>query len=116
MTGLPFVFATWALGKSFAARATPAERLELINLLTRARDRGLARLDEIAAREAAAGRLGPGGESSAGALSMYFRNCLQYDLADQEIAGLQRFHELCVQHAIIPTGLASPVAAAGKGE
>lgn len=116
MTGLPFVFATWALSKSFAARATPAERRELIQLLTHARDRGLARLEMIAEREAAAGRLGPGGESSAAALRMYFRKCLQYVLSDKEMAGLQRFHELCLQHAVIPTGLASPIAAAGKGE
>jgi chorismate dehydratase len=116
MTGRPFVFAAWALGKSFAGRATPSEKSDLIHLLTQARDRGLANLDAIAAREAAAGRLGPGGETSAAGIRMYFRDCLQYVLSEKEMAGLQLFYELCLKHAIFPAGQAPTIAAAGKGE
>ncbi len=115
-TGLPFVFAVWALGKSFVQRASASEQADLIHRLTRARDHGLANLEAIAVREAAAGRLGPGGENSSAALQHYFRDCLLYVLTEKETAGLQRFFELCLRHAICPAGYPPPLTVAGKGE
>jgi chorismate dehydratase len=113
LTGLPFVFAAWALGRGFAQRATPAAQAELKRLLRRSREHGLARLPELAAREAAAGRLGPGGRATPEALQYYFRECLQYTLGPREMAGLQRFHELCLLHAVCPPGQPLRLDAAG---
>lgn len=104
MTGLPFVFAVWVLGRGFAARATAAERDGLVALLREARDVGLTRLDRLAARAAAEGRLGPGGECSAAALAAYFGRSMCYRLGAAELAGLHRFHTLCVRHQIVPAG------------
>ena len=78
----------------------------MIDLLTEARDYGLANLAKIAAREAAAGRLGHRGEASREALDYYFRHSLQYVLGADEMAGLHRFHELCIKHGVVPDGAA----------
>ncbi len=106
MTGLPFVFAAWVLGRGFAGRTPGAEQARLARLLTDSRDLGLAHLDELAERAAAQGRLGPGGEASAGAIRRYFRHSLRFVLGEKELAGLRRFQELCVKHAICPPGRA----------
>ncbi|MEN8008209.1 MAG: menaquinone biosynthesis protein [Candidatus Krumholzibacteriota bacterium] len=106
LTGLPFVFAAWAVAPGFAEKAGEKGVSELTDLLTTARDHGLARLDEIAAREAAAGRLGHRGEATSEALDYYFRHSLRYVLGDEEMAGLRRFHELCVKHGVVPDGAA----------
>jgi chorismate dehydratase len=115
-TGVPFVFAGWVLGQAFRKRATQVERTHLIDLLTQARDHGLDQLDSLAAREAAAGRLGPGGEATVAALSYYFRDCLRFVLGAKEMAGLHRFGQLCVEHAICPPGRTLRLAAAGQGD
>ncbi len=115
MTGLPFVFAVWALGRPFAADATPARRSELVDLLVRARDEGLRRLDDLARQAAAEGMAGPGGEISAAAIAAYLRDHLRYVLGERELAGLRRFHELCVRHAVCPPGRPIEVAVASRG-
>ncbi len=104
LTGLPFVFAAWAVAPGFPEKAGDEGIRELIDLLTRARDHGLAHLEEIAVREAAGGRLGHGGEATAEALDYYFRHSLRYVLGEEEMAGLHRFHELCVKHGVVPDG------------
>ncbi len=104
MTGLPFVFAVWALGKRFAARASDEEKSELRILLGRSCAEGLKRLDILAARAATEGRLGPDGVSSAEAIHGYFGTSLRYVLGERELAGLRRFHTLCVRHDICPAG------------
>ena len=106
LTGLPFVFAAWAVAPGFPEKVGDEGIQELTDLLTRARDHGLARLDEIAAREAAAGRLGHKGEATAEALDYYFRHSLRYVLGDEEMAGILRFHEFCVKHGVVPDGAA----------
>jgi chorismate dehydratase len=106
LTGLPFVFAAWAVAPGFPEKVGNEGLRELTNLLTRARDHGLAHLDEIAAREAAAGRLGHRGEATVEALDYYFRHSLCYVLGDEEMAGLRRFHEFCVKHGVVPDGAA----------
>ncbi|MBU0740946.1 menaquinone biosynthesis protein [bacterium] len=104
MTGLPFVFAVWALGRRFVTGAGVAEREELVALLTRSRDLGLSRIDELAARAAAEGCLGPGGVCSADVIRGFFAESMCYALGEREMAGLRRFHTLCVRHAICPPG------------
>lgn len=102
LTGLPFVFAAWAAAPGFAGRAGEAGVRELDALLVQAREYGLGRLPELAAREAAAGALGPGGEQTAAALESYFRHSLRYRVGEAELAGIRRFHELGVRHGLLP--------------
>ena len=102
MTGLPFIFAAWACSSRLVAEATPQEIRDLGDLLTTARDYGLARLEELAIREAAAGKLGRAGEASAAAIDYYFRKSLRFILGEREMAGLHRFKELCVVHGLAP--------------
>jgi len=109
LTGLPFVFAAWAVAPGFPARAGDDGLRELTDLLIRARDYGLAHLDEIAFREAAAGKLGHRGEATSEALDYYFRHSLRYVLGEEEMAGLRRFHELCVKHGVVPDGAAPSI-------
>ena len=104
MTGLPFVFAVWVVGDGFALRSDAAEREALTWLLQDAKAVGLARIDALADRAVAEGRLGPGGSRSREAIIHYFRESMCYDLGARELAGLQRFHRLCVKHRIIPDG------------
>jgi chorismate dehydratase len=116
LTGLPFVFAVWVLGRGFAGRASAPERARLCRLLRESRDTGVASIDALAARAAAEGCLGPGGEANEAAIRRYFRQSLLFDLGDQEMAGLLRFHELCLRHAICPPGRAPALAALAEGE
>jgi len=102
LTGLPFVFAAWAAAPGFAERAGEAGVRELDALLVQAREYGLARLPELAAREAAGGALGPGGQTGAAAIESYFRRSLRYPLGEAELAGIRRFHELGVRHGLLP--------------
>ena len=113
-TGLPFVFAAWVFGPRFAETASAAAKDELSGLLTRSRDRGLANLAVIAEREAARGRLGRGGEATPAAVQGYLGESLRYIVGDREQAGLRRFHELCVKHAVVPPGRPTLLAAAGN--
>ena len=106
-TGLPFVFATWTMSPGFPERAGEEGVRDLGALLDRVRNRGCERLDAIAAREAAAGRLGRGGVATPEAVGDYFRHSLRYVLGEQELAGLRRFRELCLKHEII-TAAPSP--------
>lgn len=101
LTGLPFVFAAWAAAPDFPEKAGRENLRTLIDLLTEARDHGLAHLEEIVSREAAAGRLGHRGEATVEALDYYFRHSLQYVLGEEEMAGLRRFHELCIKHGVV---------------
>ena len=104
MTGLPFVFAMWAIGRRFAKRASAADRSDLGDLMGRSCAEGLKRLDVLAARAVTEGRLGPGGVSSVEAIRGYFGRSLRYEVGKRELAGLRRFHTLCVRHDICPAG------------
>ncbi|HJT35173.1 MAG TPA: menaquinone biosynthesis protein [Pirellulales bacterium] len=80
-TELPFVFAMWV--------ARPGVELAgLAELLSQARDLGLANLDEIAEREAA-----PLGLSPPQCIA-YLRDNLYFHLGPREQAGLERFRQL----------------------
>lgn len=104
LTGLPFVFAAWAAAPDLVERRGLDEACALGALLTAARDRGLARLDEIAAEQAAAGRLGRGGEASAAAIAYYYRQSLRFVLDERARRGMERFRELAQIHEVIPAG------------
>lgn len=80
-TDLPFVFAMWVARPS-------VELAGLAELLSQARDLGLANLDEIAEREAA-----PLGLSRPQCLA-YLRDNLYFYLGPREQAGLERFRQL----------------------
>jgi chorismate dehydratase len=90
-TGLPFVFAMWI--------ARPGvDACEVAAVLSSARDNGLHRLAEIAARE------GPlVGVTHESAIA-YFRDNLHFVLGDEERAGLRKFYSLCVKHGLAPAG------------
>ncbi len=83
LTGLPFVFAVWAVRRSFARRH-PERVRAAAELLRRSKAAGLRRLDRIARTAADALELPT---ETCGA---YFRR-LGYDLGRREIDGLSRF-------------------------
>jgi chorismate dehydratase len=103
LTGSPFVFAAWVVAPDFVARAGAEGLAELGDLLDGALRDGYARRREIAAREAAAGRLGPGGEAKAAAISYYFERSLHFGLAEEDLAGMARFGEYCLKHGVLPS-------------
>ena len=93
-TGLPFVFAMWV------ARADVDES-HVAAVLRAARDEGVRRVEDIAAREAA--EMGISRELA----TEYLRDTLHFTLGAHEWAGLRRFYELCVGHDLAPSGLES---------
>jgi len=104
LTGLPFIFATWALSKSFQSSATVEAIQTLAATLSQARDYGLQNLSTLAAAEAAKGRLGYKGEATEAAVAYYFRESLVYKLGPDEWAGMRLFHQLCIKHGVVPDG------------
>lgn len=96
LTGLPFVFAAWVLGPHLASEQHADSRRALVRMLTEARDRGLAALPELAAREA---RLRRADESE---ILDYFRHSIHYTLGPGELEGLERFAQLTARHNLVP--------------
>ncbi|MBX7074171.1 MAG: menaquinone biosynthesis protein [Pirellulales bacterium] len=88
-TGLPFVFAVWT------ARAG-ADLAGIDAALVEARDRGVAGLVEIAAREAA-----PLGLTQPECLS-YLRDNLYFYLGPRELRGLGLFQQMAARHGLAP--------------
>jgi chorismate dehydratase len=80
-TGLPMVFAVWAVRSG-------VELGEAEAAFHRAKEYGLAHAGAIAQREAAALGLDPG------FCRRYLGNVLRFDLGPQELAGMQKFREL----------------------
>jgi len=104
LTGLPFVFATWALAAEFTRKAGADGVADLRTLLMEARRYGEGNLTRLAEREAAAGRLGHKGYATAAAIDYYFRESLCFNIGAAELEGIGRFHQLGVQHGILPAG------------
>lgn len=88
-TGLPFVFAVWALRPGLDSGS-------IVKALQEAKRRGLANAGPIAAAEAP--RLGLG----AGFCRRYLDTVLSYDLGPRELAGLKRFAELASELGLVP--------------
>jgi chorismate dehydratase len=82
-TGLPMVFAVWAVRRDFAA-AHPGIAKDVHQAFLRSRDLCLAELDEVAA---SAARWEP---FSAQTLADYFR-ALDFSLGDRQVEGLREF-------------------------
>lgn len=93
MTGLPFVFAVWAVRKSFA-QAHPERVRQTLRQLHQSRREGLAQLPRIA--EASAQKLGIALETCRN----YF-NSMYYHLSDPELACLKTFFNYLFEHHII---------------
>ncbi|GAA3936795.1 menaquinone biosynthetic enzyme MqnA/MqnD family protein [Actinoplanes auranticolor] len=93
-TGLPMVFAVWAVRKEFAA-AHPGVVKEVHEAFQRSRDLCLGELDEVA--EAAA-RWEP---FDAATLATYFR-ALDFSLGEQQIAGVREFARRAAARGEVP--------------
>src|SRR5919112_461750 len=99
-TGLPMVFAVWAVRREFAA-ADPGAVKDVHEAFQRSRDLCLGELDEVA--EAAA-RWEP---FDAATLATYFRR-LDFSLGDRQIAGMREFARRAAARGEVP-----PLPAAG---
>ena len=86
-TELPFVFAVWLIRPKVADAAGIAEKLRCL------RDENLRALDKVIAAQR---------HFAPEFCAFYFRECLQFDFADAEKAGLLRFRSLCEKHGILP--------------
>jgi chorismate dehydratase len=91
-TGLPFVYAVWAVREG-------AEVGRVTAVLTESKRRGLARAGLIAAREAP--RLG----LDAGFCRRYLANILHFDLGPREQAGLHHYYMLACELGLAPRGV-----------
>ncbi|MDI6100640.1 menaquinone biosynthesis protein [Actinoplanes sp. NEAU-A12] len=93
-TGLPMVFAVWAVRKDFAA-AHPGLVKDVHEAFQRSRDLCLGELDEVA--ESAA-RWEP---FDAATLANYFR-ALDFSLGERQIAGVQEFARRAAKRGEVP--------------
>jgi len=91
-TGLPFVFAAWAVRPGVELGGAAGAFHEAKRL-------GLAHAGVIAQREAV--RLGLG----AGYCRRYLTNVIRYDLGPRELRGLQRFADLAAAIGLVPDGV-----------
>src|SRR5206468_1822862 len=100
-TGLPMVFAVWAVRRDFAA-AQPGQVKDVHEAFVTSR--GLC-LDELDAVAAAAARWEP---FDAETLATYFR-ALDFSLADRQIAGLREFaHRAALAGEVPPLPVGGP--------
>ena len=88
-TGLPFVYAAWAVRAG-------VELGPVVEMLHESKRLGLANIGPIAAREAKLLGL------DAGFCRRYLTNILRYDLGPGEQAGLERFHQLTRDLDLVP--------------
>src|SRR5690349_8582885 len=93
-TGLPMVFAVWAVRRDFAA-ANPGAVKDVHEAFQRSRDLCLGELDEAAA---AAARWEP---FDADTLANYFR-ALDFSLGDRQVAGLREFARRAAARGAVP--------------
>jgi chorismate dehydratase len=91
-TGLPFVYAVWAIHPACDAAGVPEALIE-------ARRLGMACAGKIAHAEA--GRLG----LDAGFCRRYLSHILDYHLGQRELAGLNRFYDLASDLGLVPRGV-----------
>jgi len=93
-TGLPMVFAVWAVRKDFAARQ-PGVVKDVHEAFQRSRDLCLGELDEVAA---AAARWEP---FDAETLATYFRT-LDFSLGERQMAGVREFARRAAVRGEVP--------------
>lgn len=92
-TGLPFVFAVWAVRPGVDLRGVDVA-------LRKAKQAGLAHIGEIAQREAKLLGL------DAGYCRRYLQTVVRYDLGPKELAGLQRYYDCAAELDLAPPGKA----------
>jgi chorismate dehydratase len=90
-TGLPFVYAVWAVRSG-------ADLVGVENALEEAKRQGLAHVGEIAAAEAP--QLG----LDAGFCRRYLETVIRFNLGPRELDGLQRFYDLASEIGLAPAG------------
>ena len=90
LTGLPFVFAVWAI------RADHPRAAELARIAHQAKQAGMAALDELARRMAA--RL-PLGEERC---RTYLRSAIHYDVGARELAAIELFRQRVLAGKLLP--------------
>lgn len=93
-TGLPMVFAVWAVRRDFAA-AHPGVVKDVHEAFQRSRDLSLTELDEVAT---AAARWEP---FDAATLANYFR-ALDFSLGERQIAGIREFARRAAARGEVP--------------
>lgn len=91
-TGLPFVYAFWAVGPEVDLGPVAAA-------LREAKQRGCSRLGRLA--EVEAPRLG----LDAGFCRRYLQNIIGFELGSREVAGLQRYYALACELGLAPRGV-----------
>lgn len=91
-TGLPFVFAMWVARRGVASSFVESK-------LSESRDLGVARISEIARREA------PGLNITVQRAQQYLTNNLFFRLTSAERSGLRLFQQLAVQAGLAPEGV-----------
>lgn len=91
-TGLPFVYAVWAVRAGVELGPVAAA-------LAEAKRRGLQRIGQIAHREAALLGL------DAGFCRRYLQSIIQFDLGPAELAGLQRYYQLAAELGLAKSGV-----------
>jgi chorismate dehydratase len=94
MTGLPFVWAFWAVRPEAAGG-------ELVQALVAARDAGVAAIDEIARG------FGAGDPARRARAAAYLRQNVQYDLGGAHRLGLERYYAAAARLGLVPA--AQPV-------
>ena len=100
LTGLPFVYAVWSVPDSARPDGSVRDLDRLYRVLERAREWGMGRIPELAARGAAQLGLPP-------ALARdYLTHSIHYHLGAEERAGMERFCRLAVQHGVLPESAA----------
>jgi chorismate dehydratase len=90
LTGLPFVFAVWAVREDALERAPG-----LVQDFISAKEEGIARLEQIAADYADELHLPPDD------LLNYLRHNVNYDLDEENRAGMQRYFALAYEQGLI---------------
>lgn len=100
-TELPFVYAVWAIRSG-------VELGETETAFVKAKELGMARAGQIAAREAPRLGLDPG------YCRRYLTNIIRYDIGPRERAGLERFHQLAVEIGAVPKELPCPISIASS--
>ena len=88
LTGLPFVYACWVARGEVALGDTPS-------LLLEAKNRGITQIPEIARIESQ--KIG----LPENLCKDYLQHHIHYDLAESEIAGLERFYKLAVKNRLV---------------
>jgi chorismate dehydratase len=96
-TGLPMVFAVWAVRRDFA-EAHPGLVKDVHTAFLDSRDRALDRIDEVADRAA---RWEP---FDAATLATYFRG-LDFSLGPRQLAGLREFARRAAGAGAVPAGV-----------